>query len=668
MEDKRKTICVVTSNRADWSKLRPVATKLADRTKRIRVEVIALGSHMLYELGDTKKIVRSDFPDAHELHTLVAGDCTESMTDSVGFGIIKLTSLLTRIQPNLVLLHGDRFDAFCAAVAANMLNITVAHIEGGELSGTVDGTLRHAVTKLSHIHFACTADAARRIRAMGENPCDVHVTGCPSYDSLFSLPDSCWQDEEMDEFFAGGSFRVLPGKFILALMHPVTNDLRGSQSAYDCLMSALFDRKVSTVLFYPNIDPGNKTMIQTIHKYQKMDPGWMSWLRLVTHVTPARFMTLMKNSLAMVGNSSAGIRESCVFGTPTLNLGSRQIGRLAPHNVTTLTEPTKGEIVVWLEQHCGKRYEPSKLYGKPNSSQQIADIISGVVTEVGLVKKFWEPSFSLLAPPPRSIPSNHQTLLPAITDGPRLAPVILGLITARGGSKGIPGKNIVDLHGKPLIQYTIDAAIGAQKLDRVVLSTDCEKIAGVARRLGCEVPFQRPAELAEDDSSHMDCIIHALDTLRTEQGYLPDYVMILQPTSPFRTSADIDNSIAIMTNTSCDLVVSVNKVGVQLSKTFYLADGNRLHPFAESTSEHSYIRRQSLPETFCENGAIYLQRASTLYNPPLHRPNFGSFRSEDARGYIMPHHRSIDIDTTFDLHLAKLLMASPFPDQGDDDR
>ena len=173
------------------------------------------------------------------LHTLVAGDCAESMTDSVGFGVVKVSSLLTKIRPDLLLIHGDRFDALSAAVAASMLNITIAHIEGGELSGTVDGTIRHAVTKLSRIHFACTADAARRIRAMGESPDSIFTTGCPSYDTLFSLSESCWEDEYMDGYFSGGAFDVIPGCYILALMHPVTNDRCESQVEYESLISAL---------------------------------------------------------------------------------------------------------------------------------------------------------------------------------------------------------------------------------------------------------------------------------------------------------------------------------------------------------------------------------------------------------------------------------------------
>lgn len=226
--------------------------------------------------------------------------------------------------------------------------------------------------------------------------------------------------------------------------------------------------------------------------------------------------------------------------------------------------------------------------------------------------------------------------------------------------KAFPKKNIRDLLGKPLIQYTIEAALLSKNVDRIVLSTDDDDIARVAEQCGCEVPFMRPPELAQDNSAHLDCITHALDVLRDREGYEPDYVLLLQPTSPLRTAQDIDDAIAIMLRTSCDLVVSVCEEQVNLSKFSYVDRSEVLLPFAESTANSSYIPRQELAPTYRENGAIYLQRTSTLRSPPQQSCNFGSLRSNDQRAYIMPKHRSLDVDTPFDLHLASLLLRDPF--------
>ena len=645
----------MTSNRSDWSKLEPVAKSLKEN-KLTQVDVIALGSHMLDELGNTKTAVQRIFPDAYQVHTLVAGNTVTSMADSVGFGVVKLTTLLTLLHPDVVVIHGDRFDAFCTAIAANMLNMSIAHIEGGELSGTVDGTLRHAMTKLAHIHFACTNDAARRIRAMGEPPELVFNTGCPSYEKLFTISAQSFAEDELDSCFEGNKFEIRQKKYILALMHPVTNDTDENSQVFNCLLESLFHKKIPTVFFYPNIDPGNKSLIQILHRHQMRDPAWTSWLRVLTHVTPEIFLTMMKYASVMIGNSSAGIRETCVFGTPTLNLGTRQDGRRTPSNVTTLKSPTMSSIIDWIDVEAEKTYPPSFMYGRPDSARRIAHLLETVPLVPGNLKNFWEPMYSLLPPPSLQdvVQAHHPTISSATT------PKVLGLITARGGSKGIPGKNIADINGKRLIEYTIEAAHASELLDRFILSTDCSEIAAVAEGCNCHVPFLRPAELSKDDSSHMQCILHALDRLRDDEGYEPDFVLILQPTSPFRTGEDIDACIRLVENTDCDLVMSVSESELSLSKNSYLSDEGALFPFAEITTDTTYIRRQELPKTYAENGAIYLQRTESLRSPPCHTPNFGSFRSTSAKGYVMPKERSLDIDTPFDLHMARLLMASPF--------
>lgn len=237
---------------------------------------------------------------------------------------------------------------------------------------------------------------------------------------------------------------------------------------------------------------------------------------------------------------------------------------------------------------------------------------------------------------------------------------VLGLITARGGSKGIPGKNIKPLNGRPLIEYTIEAAVKSKHLDRVVLSTDSIDIAQAARSCGCEVPFMRPKELSGDDSAHIECIVHALDVLKEKDGYDPDYVLLLQPTSPFRTSKDIDRAIELAQNTGCDSVVGVCERAVHLSKTFFVSPDQNLVPYAETTEESKYVRRQDLPTTHAENGAIYLQRTESIRFPPSNVPNAGSLCSYSAKALIMPKEQSLDIDDMVDFHMAELLCASPF--------
>lgn len=640
-----RRVCVITSNRSDWSKLRPVVVKLL-QDPLVEVHVVAVGSHVLQEFGRTVTEIRNDFPRLIEVSTTIAGDTVSAMVDSVGFGIIKISAALQQIKPDCCVIHGDRFEAFSAAIASNLLNVAVAHIEGGELSGTVDGYLRHAVTKLSHIHLACSADAAHRIRAMGERSDYIHTTGCPSYERLIAMESAAWDQHDMRERFPMLS---KDEGFILALMHPCVTDEKRTVDDYDCLLQALFTLKKRTVYLYPNVDPGNKRMIQVLHKYQKACKDWQNWLEVVTHVAPEQFALLMRDANVMVGNSSAGIRETCVFGTPTLNIGRRQMGRLQPKNVTTFEEPETQAVIEWIVKNMESRFPPSYEFGNGESSVLIAETISKVDLAECKIKKFSE--FQYLVPQPQ-LPKVRISLVKSTTRMLR----VLGVITARGGSKAIPGKNIIDLGGKPLIHYTVEAALSSELLDRCILSTDCPNIARVAREGGCEVPFIRPAELAQDASSHMDCIRHAINMMAEQENYEADYVMILQPTSPFRTGKDIDNAIDMIIESSCDAVVSVTKSSASLTKTFYVdEDSGEMNPYALSVPAQEYIRRQDTPSVYAENGAIFVQRVSSILNPC--RARCGSLFSEDTKAYIMPNDRSLDIDEPYDLELARLLIA-----------
>lgn len=218
---------------------------------------------------------------------------------------------------------------------------------------------------------------------------------------------------------------------------------------------------------------------------------------------------------------------------------------------------------------------------------------------------------------------------------------VLALIPARGGSKGIPGKNIVGLAGKPLIAWTVEAARASRHIDDVVLTTDDDAIAQVGRRVGASVPFMRPAALATDEASTMDAIFDALDRL---PGF--DVVVLLQPTSPLRTTADIDAALALLDRApSC---VSVRPAYDHPYLTFRIDDGHALTPFA-TTPEGQSLRRQDLPAAWCLNGAVY---AADI--PWLRAQR--SFISARTVAYPMPTERSIDIDTPADLRAAEDLL------------
>ncbi len=221
---------------------------------------------------------------------------------------------------------------------------------------------------------------------------------------------------------------------------------------------------------------------------------------------------------------------------------------------------------------------------------------------------------------------------------------ILGLITARGGSKGIPRKNLADLGGKPLIAWTIEAALESSALDRVVVSTDDPEIAEVSRQYGAEVPFMRPPDLAGDKSAHIPVIQHALRWAEESAGSLPDYICLLQPTSPFRTAQHIVRAVALLKENNADAVVSVCEAKTHPFLTRKVDENGLLKPFMPMPA--GYLRRQDFPPAFEINGAIYLCRSAIVMEE-------GTLLPEKTKALIMDDQSSLDIDTPEDLVRAR---------------
>lgn len=219
---------------------------------------------------------------------------------------------------------------------------------------------------------------------------------------------------------------------------------------------------------------------------------------------------------------------------------------------------------------------------------------------------------------------------------------VLGVITARGGSRGIPKKNLAQLRGKPLLFYTAITALQSS-LSRVILSTDCEEIAECGRRLGIEVPFMRPAELATDDAKSIDVLKHAVEQC---PGY--DAVFCLQPTNPLRTVEDIDVAILLMDKTGCDSVIGYAEVGERHPVRMTYAHGSQVVPLLFGSDR--WARRQDLPPVYLRNGAVYLTRTECLIG--------GSLTGSDSRAWIVPPERALNIDTPLDLKIAEAMMGA----------
>src|SRR5262245_14415343 len=226
----------------------------------------------------------------------------------------------------------------------------------------------------------------------------------------------------------------------------------------------------------------------------------------------------------------------------------------------------------------------------------------------------------------------------------------LGLITARQSSKRLPGKNLKPLGGKPLIAYTIEAALASSRLDRIIVSTDGDEIAAVARQCGAEVPFLRPAELATDEASSVDVMVHALSWLQRQENACPEALVLLQPTSPLRTATHIDEAIALYEARNADCVVAVSEPDRHPYWMKTMDEDGQLTPFLQIDSRR-YHRKQSAPQVWASNGSIWVLRRSSF----LAR---GDIYGGRTFGYVMPRSEAVDVDTPWDFRLAELILSA----------
>lgn len=325
--NRKLRVCVATCNRADYSKLAPIMFGIKTEPAFFELDVVVLGSHLIDDYGNTYRMIEQDDFDINtRLHTIVRGEDEAAMVESVGLALVKLPDVLNRLKPDIMIVHGDRFDALALATSAALMNIRILHIEGGEVSGTIDDSIRHAITKLAHYHVCCTRSAEQHLISMCEDHDRILLAGCPSYDKLLSAKNKDYMS--IIRMWLGDDVKCKD--YIVALQHPVTTDIKHSIKMFELTLDALISFNKRTLVLFPNIDAGSKEMVRVMRKKGiEHHPNF----RAVKHVPFEQFIQLVAHAGCMIGNSSCGVREVGAFGTPVINLGTRQIGRETGENV-----------------------------------------------------------------------------------------------------------------------------------------------------------------------------------------------------------------------------------------------------------------------------------------------------------------------------------------------
>jgi UDP-hydrolysing UDP-N-acetyl-D-glucosamine 2-epimerase len=342
--------------------------------------LIVTASHLLDDFGRTVEVIERDgFKPDSVVRTVAAGDDLVSMAKSVGLCTLELPSTYEFFNPDIVLIVGDRYDTLGTAISAALMNIPVAHIQGGEITGTIDESIRHAITKFAHIHFPATDMSAERIIKMGERPDMVFNVGCPAVDTMLSI--DIGSREEISE-----RFPINPEEpFLIMIQHPVTTEYELARQQIGETLKAISELNIQTIMLYPNVDPGSKDMVREIRMLEMA--GKLNRVYKYKHIPFEDYVRLLAHCSCIVGNSSSGIRESCYFGTPAVNIGSRQTGRERGRTVMDVghdSEEIKRLILESIEH--GKYNPPEYIYGDGNAGQKIADMLYQIELK-GIVQK-----------------------------------------------------------------------------------------------------------------------------------------------------------------------------------------------------------------------------------------------------------------------------------------
>jgi len=363
----KKKILIVTERRADYSKFRPVIKEI-QRSKKLDYSLIVTGSHLLKDHGHTINEIKQDGFKIHskfQMYDKNRKDSGEDMTYALGKAFISLSKIIKKIKPDIILSGFDIGANFAVAVIGAHMNIVVAHMEGGEVTGTIDESIRHATTKFAHIHFTTNDLATIRLKKMGENPKHIFTVGNPSLDEIKSVKTIPVPNLE-HEFHLDFS-----KPFVIVMQHTVTSEVDDVDKYVLNTINAIKELKIQAIIIHGNADAGSQKISKIIKN---------SKIKHYTTLTFEKYINLLKHANALVGNSSSGIMEAPFLNTPSINIGTRQTGRLRSFSVIDVAyskKEIKNAIMKTIndKQFLKKIKNQKKLYGNGYSAKKIIKIL-----------------------------------------------------------------------------------------------------------------------------------------------------------------------------------------------------------------------------------------------------------------------------------------------------
>ena len=371
----RRKVCVVITARPSYSRIR-TAVQAIDEREDLDLQIIVAGSALLDRYGSViDQILADGFSIDARVYMVLEGENLTSMAKTTGLGILELSTAFGNLSPDVVVTIADRHETLATATAAAYMNIPLAHVQGGEVSGSIDEKVRHAVTKLADLHLTATRLARDRVIRMGEDPAMVHACGCPSIDLAAEvLHDPDLDFDPIERYGGVGGFVDPAGEYIVVMQHPVTTEYEASRAHVEETLHAVRDADLPAFWFWPNVDAGADGTSRGIRAArEKYDPTRIHFFK---NMSPTDFLRVLVNSRAIVGNSSVAIREGSFLGVPAVNIGSRQEGRERGLNVVDVGYDRE-EIGAGIEKQMTRdRFDSDLLYGDGKAGERIAELLA----------------------------------------------------------------------------------------------------------------------------------------------------------------------------------------------------------------------------------------------------------------------------------------------------
>jgi len=382
MNNSKRRICIVVNSRANYGRIKSVMRAVQNHPN-LELQLIIGASALLYRFGNVADLIRSDgFEASATVYSIVEGETPTTMAKSTGMAIMELATQFENIKPDIALTVADRFETMATAVAASYMNIPLAHTQGGEVTGNIDESVRHAVTKLSHLHFPATAQAAEYLVRMGEDPETVHYTGCPAIDLVADLDLTLPAD--IFTRYKGVGADLDPAKpYLVVLQHPVTSEYGSGFDQINQTLKAVERIGMQTAWLWPNVDAGSDDISKGLRMYREEKTP--DWLHMYRNFSVEDYARLINGAQCLVGNSSSALREGAYLGVPAVNIGNRQQGREHGENVVHVANDAEAISAAISSQISNGRHSRSELFGDGSAGGKIADILASA--EINIQKR-----------------------------------------------------------------------------------------------------------------------------------------------------------------------------------------------------------------------------------------------------------------------------------------